>query len=219
MGIQLLGNSGIVADVAGSNFKGLNTHVKPIEFSVGHYRWSGRIVATAAQAANSRILTLRNTGTNLLVPTRLTMRAMQITAGTAQENSLDVYKATSFTATDTTNMSSILASSKRTLNMTAPSLGGGKLNIVTPTGVAAGMTGGTMAMDAAPFATFPFMVAAAATTNAVWGPFDTFDDVNGTHPFVLSPNEGLVVVNRALNVTSYGMAWYLDISWAEVGSY
>lgn len=45
------------------------------------------------------------------------------------------------------------------------------------------------------------------------------DDVNGTHPFVLANNEGLIIENRALNVTSFGVSLYIDFSFAEVTAY
>lgn len=48
---------------------------------------------------------------------------------------------------------------------------------------------------------------------------DAIDDVNGTHPFVLVQNEGIIIENRVLNATSYGIAWYIDFSWAEVAAF
>lgn len=50
-------------------------------------------------------------------------------------------------------------------------------------------------------------------------PTDIFDDVNGTHPLVLAQNEGLVIENRVLNVTSYGVTWYIDLAWCETTAY
>jgi hypothetical protein len=220
MGIQIQGASGTIVEVGGTTFKAAHVHPKPLEYgALGHYRASVRISSASAQAALSRLLTLRNTGTNLIIPTRMTLRAVQVTAGTAQENSIDVYKATSFTVTDTTNVASVTPSVKRTSSMASSS--GGQLRTVTQTGVAAGSTGGTLTLDSVPLATFPYMVSTTAATSntGTWGPYDAFDDVNGTHPIVLAQNEGIVLVNRVLNVTSYGIVWYLDICWAEVTAY
>jgi hypothetical protein len=224
MGVQVQGNSGIVQEVAGTVFRAAHVHAKPLEYAaLGHYRTSVRIVATAAQAANSRIFEIRNThATNLIIPTRLTLRAMQIAAGTAQENSLDVYKATGFTVVDTTNTVIPTTSVKRTATMAAYP-GGAAVRHLTLAGNAAGMTGGTITLDANILGTIPFWVNTAVPTapapNPIYGPYDALDDVNGTHPLALVQNEGLVVVNRVLNVTSYGMVWYIDFSWAEVAAY
>jgi hypothetical protein len=191
---------------------------KPISHgALGHYRTSVRISSTAAQAANSRIFEIRNThATNLIVPTRLLLRALQTTAGTAQENSLDAYKVTGFTAVDTANTVTPTSSVKRA-NMAAYP-GGAAVRHLTLTGAAAGMTGGTVVKDAQFFATLPYNVTTVIGTS-YWGPLDCLDDVNGTHPFVLAQNEGIVIENRVLNVTSYGITWYIDLSWAEVTAF
>lgn len=214
--------SGVGAEVGGTTFRGLHVHVKPLEYgSLGHYRTSVRIVLAAAQAANSRLLELRNThASNLLIPTRLIVRAMQIAAGTAQENSLDCYRLTGFTAVDTTNTVTPTSSVKRTSMAAYPGTSAA-IRHCTLAGAAAGMTGGTLTKDAQFFATLPLLVNAAAPTtpNAYWGPLDALDDVNGTHPFVLAQNEGIDVENRVLNVTSYGMAAFIDLSWADVAAF
>lgn len=223
MGIQVQGNGGTVQEVGGTTFRGAHTHIKPLEYgALGHYRLSVRIAATAVQAANSRIFELRNTATTLIIPTRLTLRAIQIAAGTLQENSLDVYKLTGFTVSSTTNTVTPTSSVKRTAGM-AVFPGGAAVRHLTLAGNAAGMTGFTSTKDANALATFPYMVTAGVATATFtpppWGPYDVFDDVNGTHPLVLAQNEGILVESRVLNVTSFGMGWYLDFSWAEVAAY
>jgi hypothetical protein len=219
MAIQVQGNGGVIADVGGTTFRSLNVQTKPIEYgALGHYRTTVRIASTAAQAANSRILELRNTSaTNLIVLTRLSLRALQTAAGTAQENSLDCFRVTGFTAVDTTNTVTPVSSVKRTSMAAYP--GGAAIRHLTLSGAAAGMTGGTLTKDTQAFATLPYNVAAAIATTTIWGPLDCLDDVNGTHPFVFAQNEGFIVENRVLNVTSYGITWYLDVSWAEVTAY
>jgi hypothetical protein len=217
MSIQIQGNGGTVQEVAGTVFRAAHTHIKPLEYStLGHYRTSVRINSTTAQAANSRIFEIRNThATNLIIPTRLTLRAIQTAAGTAQENSLDVYRVTGFTAVDTTNTVTPVSSVKRTSMAAYP--GGAAVRHLTLAGAAAGMTGGTLTKDTQFFCTLPYLVNTAAPTVAsTWGPLDCLDDVNGTHPFVFVQNEGLIIENRVLNVTSYGITWYIDFSWAEV---
>lgn len=223
MAIQIQGNSGVVQEVGGTTFRAGHSHVKPLEYgTLGHYRTSVRIVSTAVQAANSRIFEIRNThATNLIIPTRLSLRAIQIAAGTLQENSLDVYKVTSFTVVDTTNTVTPVSSVKRTSMAAYP--GGAAIRHLTLAGNAAGMTGGTLTKDTQFFATFPYMVTAGVATATFtplpWGPYECFDDVNGTHPLTLVQNEGIIIENRVLNVTSYGIAWYIDFCWAEVVSF
>jgi hypothetical protein len=197
----------------------LHVALKPIPYdALGHYRTALRINSTAAQAANSRILTLRNThASNLLIPTRLLLRAIQTAAGTAQENSLDVYKATGFTVSDTVNTVTPTSSVMRTTMAAYP--GAAEIRHLTLTGAAAGMTGGTLTKNAQFIATLPYNVAAAINVNAIIGPLECLDDRHGGHPLVLAQNEGLVIENRVLNVTSYGITWYLDLAWCEVSVY
>ncbi len=221
MAIQIQGNGGTVLEVGGTVFRAAHVHIKPLEYgSLGHYRTAVRINSTAAQAANSRLLEIRNThATNLIIPTRLILKALQTVAGTAQENSIDVYKVTAFSAVDTTNTVTPVSSVKRGATMAAYP-GGAAVRHLTLAGAAAGMTGGTLTKDTQFFATLPYSVAAAiGATGAQWGPLDVFDDVNGTHPFTFVQNEGYIVENRVLNVTSYGITWYLDWSWAEVTAF
>jgi hypothetical protein len=212
-----------VGEKASSSTGALHTVQKPLPSSVGHYRYSVRIASTAAQAANSRIFEIRNThASNILIPTRMSIRILQTAAGTLQENSLDLFKLTAFTAVDTTNTVTPVASTKRT-SMSAHAGNGADIRHLTITGVAAGMTGGTLTKDANPLATFPYMVTAGVATATYqppqWGPYDFFDDVNGTHPLALVQNEGIELENRVLNVTSMNVTWYIDISFAIVAAY
>src|SRR6185436_7306610 len=96
--------------------------VKPIPYgSIGHYRTNHRCALVATQAANSRLFEVRNAGTNLLVPTRMLVKWVQTAAHTAAiEDSLDVFKVTSFTVLDNTNTVTPTASVKLTTGMTAP---------------------------------------------------------------------------------------------------
>lgn len=218
MALQIQGNGGVVADVGGSTFRAVNAQIKPIEYgTLGHYRVFQRINSTAAQVANARIFSLRNSSaTVLVIPTRLQIRAIQTAAGTAQENSVDVFRCTGFSAVDTTNTLTPVPSVKRT-SMTAAASAVAQLRSLNPN--AAGMTGGTLVKDTTAFASLPYNVAAAISTTFQWGPVDVFDDVNGTHPFVFVQNEGFEIENRVLNVTSYGITWYIDLTWAEVSAY
>lgn len=213
------GVSGALQGVGAETASAGHVTIKPIPYGVlGHYRTAVRINSTAAQAANSRIFEIRNThATNLIVPTRLSLRALQTVAGTAQENSLDVYKVTAFTVVDTVNTVTPVNTAKRTSMAAYP--GGASVRHLTLAGAAAGMTGGTLTKDTQFFATLPYNVAAAISTTSIWDTGEMLADHQGTHPFALVLNEGLIVENRVLNVTSYGITWYIDFSWAEVTAY
>lgn len=212
-------SSGIGADVGGSTFKGLHVHVKPLEYgSLGHYTYAVRIGSTAAQAANSRLLELRNThATNLIIPTRLQAQVLQTAAGTAQENSIDAYKLTNFSAVDTTNATTPTVSVKRGSMAAAP--GGAAVRHLS--GAAAGMTGGTLTKDSSPFFTLPYNVQTAIQTQPFDGAYVDFVDNDDlwSCPFVFAQNEGFDVENRVLNVTSYGVTWYFKLAWAEVTAF
>ena len=225
MGLQIQGNGGTIAEVGGTTFRSLNTQMKPIEYgALGHYRTAVRIVLTAAQAANSRLFEIRNNhASNLIIPTRLNIRVMQIAAGTAQENAINVFKWTGVAAVDTTNTVTPVSSVKRTTEMAAYPGTSAQVRHLTLAGAAAGMTGGFAATkDTQAFFIGPFWVnTAVPTAPAPNIPYyyDVFDDVNGTHPFALKQSEGLTVENSILNVTTYGMIVYIDFAWADVAAF
>ncbi len=213
---RVLGRDGTSQLEVDANYFAAAVRIKPIPWGVlGHYRVNHRCLLAAAQAANSRIFEVRNSGANLIVPTRLVIKTVQSAAGTAQDNSLDVFKATAFSAVDTTNTVTPTASIKRASMAAAP--GGAAIRGVTIAGAAAGMTGGTLTKDGGAVGQHPISVQAAVQ----WPPVvsDILDDVNGTHPWVFANNEGFEIENRVLNVTSYGVMVYIDFSWAEVTSY
>lgn len=215
--------SGQLAGVGAETSSPLHVTAKPLFHGVlGHYRYSIRVSLVGVQAADSRLWSLRNGGSNLIVPTSLSIGVLQYIAGTAQENGLDLYKATAFTVSDTTNTSTPGGISRaRTGNMTAAP-GNAALRHVTISGVAAGMTGGTMTLSGNIIGAFPFLVNAAVPTtpNAVWGPFDFFKRDNpDVYPFVLAPDEGIVLTNSLLGGAVYGVKVFITVSWAEVTAY
>lgn len=217
MANRLLGATGEAAEV-GAAQRALRMEPRSIEYGLlGHYRLSLRIASTAAQAATSRIFEIRNPSTTvLIVPTMLRLRAAQMASGTSQENSLDCYRVSGFTVLDSTNT-------------VTPTIGGARSGMpihtaavrhLTLTGAAAGMTGGTLVKNSVAFATLPYLL---TTLQANWihGPLNALvvDGDSATHPFVLGEDAGIIVENRVLNVTSYGMIWYLDFAWAETLRY
>lgn len=185
--------------------------------SKGHYRTSSLMTLPNTLAAGARLFTIRNTGTNLLVPTRLTLRAVQAAAGTAQLAIIAAYRLTSFTVSDTTNASSLVSvvvSNQAGYMAAAP----GNAELFVNAAATAGMTGGTLTRDSQPFSVLPVSLTAAANTT-LWQLEALDGAAAGAHPFVLKQNEGIDVENVGLNVTSYGLTLVIDFAWAEVGNF
>lgn len=219
MALQIQGNSGVIQEVAGTAFRAAHTHVKPLEHGAfGHYRTSVRFGLVATQAANSRLFEVRNThATNLIIPTRLSIKWIQTAAHTAAIlDSLDFYKLTAFSVSSTTGTVTPTASIKRA-NMAA-SPGGAAIRHVTVAGAAAGITGFTSTKDTnAAFSIPQMLLLAVPTTGFIqYAGGDLLDDVNGTHPFVLMQNEGFLIENRVLLGAAAGSEVTIDFSWAEV---
>lgn len=210
-----------LAEIGLAAASGLHVTVKPVPWgALGHYRVSVRFAIIAAQAANSRLFSLRNIGANLIIPTRLNVKWLQNAAHTAAiEDSLDVFKLTTFTVQDTTNTVTPTVSRKRTTMGAAP--GNVEIRHLTIAGAAAGMTGGTMTKDGSPFAQLPKWLLLALPTASEVKPdlLDALDDVNGTHPGVFANNEGFEIENRVLLGAAAGSTVIVDLSYVEATVY
>ena len=222
MSIKIAGATGSIAEVGLAVQSAQHATLKPIPYgSLGHYRVNHRCAIVNSQAANSRLFEVRNTSsTNLIIPTRLIIKWMQTGAHTAAiEDSLDVFKVTSFSAVDTTNTVTPTVSVKRGTMAAAP--GSAAVRGVTVAGASAGMTGGTLTKDGGSIGQLPaFFVTTQPTAGIVtWQFLDNFDDVNGTHPFVFSQNEGFIIENRVLLGAAAASSVYIDFSWAEATLY
>lgn len=211
-----------VGEVATGATGALHMTMRPIPASVGHYRVNHRCVLVATQAANSRLYEIRNShASNLIITTRLLTKWMSSSAHTAFiEDSLDVFKCTSFSVVDTTNTVTPSVSAKRTsMAATNASIRG-----VTVAGAAAGMTGGTLTKDGTSVGQHPKILPQTVEATTETSPrtpdvVDHFDDVNGTYPFVFIQNEGLIIENRVVLGAAAGSSVYIDHSFAEVTAY
>lgn len=205
-----------------ATFFSANVSVRPIPYGVlGHYRGTNVCKILAAQAVSSRLFTLRNNGTNLIILTRLNLRWLQNAAHTAAiEGRVDVYRLTGFTVSDTTNTITPIVSLKKTGMAAAP--GGGQLRAVQVAGLAAGMTGGTLTKDGGPFHQHPkWLLLAQPTAGDVPVSMTEACDDNkdGRHPFIFAQNEGISVENAVLLGAAAGSNLYLDFEYVEVAAY
>ena len=208
-----------VGEVATSTTGAQHMVNKPIPSSIGAYRTSIVCTMATTQAANSRLFEIRNTSTNLIIPTRVRVGIMAAgTVTTAYAAQVGLFRCTTFTAVDTTNTVTPTTSVKRTTGMTAYP-GNAAVRHVTLAGAAAGMTGGTLTKDTQALSNAVAWVAtAAATTMPTY--FEMLDDVNGTHPLVLAQNEGFEIENVIVGSGTANVVQVLiDVSWTEVTAY
>lgn len=216
MSIALVGLSGDAVEAGERAASGLHTIVKPVAAD-GHYRVTHRCVLVNTQAANSRLFEMRQpTAGKLLILLGLQLRWLNSSAHTAIiEDSLDIFKVTSFTVLDTTNTVTLTPSLKRT-SMAANAQ---EIRGVTVAGAAAGMTGGTLTKDSGPFAQMAriFNVAVMAgteTTSRLADILNAIEQDPAEHPFVFAQNEGFIVENRVLLGAAAGSSVYVDCSYA-----
>lgn len=220
MAWQLIGENGTVQQVGGSLLRAAHVHVKPIEYTGGHYQTSNKVILLAAQAAASRLFEVRNASTNLLIPTMLTVTVLP-TGPVAVPYLLELsaYKYTGWTVVDTTSTTTPTASAARG-SMSAPP-GNAQIRSLQAAGAAAGMTGGTMGTKASN--AFAGLLAWAASVSANTIPVvKNFlgDTGNGAYPMMFGQNEGFVIENVVLgSATANNVVLLIDFAWCEATSY
>lgn len=189
--------------------------------SRGHYSAGARLALVATQAANSVLFELRNPDSRvLIIPTRVNVRWIQTGAHTAAiEDSIDLYKATSFSVSSTTNTVAATPSLLRGSGMNASPVA--LVKQVTVAGAAAGMTGFTKTNDSTPLSQLPMWLLAAQPTASpiLFNETDLIAGAEDEHPLVLAQNEGIVLQNRVLLGAAAASSVYIDVSWAEVETY
>lgn len=222
MAIQVSGFGGTVADIGGTTFRALHTHVKPLEYgALGHYRTAIKLTMATSQNANSRLYEVRNThATNLLVLTRLFMQAgAGGTINASYMGEWGLWRLTGFSAVDSSNTVTPTSSVKRTTGMAAYPGTSAAIRHVTASGVAGGMTGGTLTKDGNTLATMISpIITVAAGTGAQFR--EMAEDMNGTHPLVCVQNEGWLIENIvAGSGTNNVVHVMIDCAWADVTAY
>lgn len=181
------------------------------------FRVTHRFAIIAQQAANSRLFELRNANTSQLVVIHDFRVDWTQTAAhsNAIEDSLDLFKATGFTAVDDTGTVTLTASEMRT----ASEANAAVIRGVTIAGATAGMTGGTLSLDSGPLLQVPLWLLATLPTA---GPVPTATlrflprSPYGERALTLAPNEGIVLRNRVLLEAAAGSSVYVSCAWSEV---
>jgi len=218
------GVSAALAGIGVESQSALHTTLKPVPVgALGHYRTSHRCALVANQGATTRLFEFRNAhASNLVVLLNLRISWVQTAAHTAAiEDSLDVWRLTSYSVVSTTNTVTPVASKLRT-SYAAVDTAATFIRGITVAGAAAGMTGHTNSKDTAPLFQVPmFLLAAVPTAGPTVSTTYTYapDVAKGEAPLVLAQNEGFLVENRVLLGAAAGSTVYIDCEWAETTAY
>ncbi len=219
------GTSAVLAGVGNEAAKALHVTGKPLPAgSGGHYRCSTRTRLVNTQAANSRLFEIRNPSATLLfvlLKLHIQWFTLATDAHTATiEDSLDIYKATSFSVVDPTG-SPITPLTTKARTSDPSSVVEVRANALA--GLAAGITGGTLTLEASPYAQLGKALLAAPVATAVPPPKDELLLIpelgDAQHPMVFAQNEGLVVANRVLLGAAAASSVYINAQWAEVSNF
>lgn len=219
------GVSAVLAGVGSEAAKPLHVTPKPLPIgSGGHYRCATRTRLVATQAANSRLFEMRNpSATLLMVLLKLHIQWFTLATDTHTatiEDSLDVFKATGFSVVDGTG-SPVTPTTTKARTSDPASTAEVRANALA--GLAAGITGGTITLEANPYTQLGKALLAAPVATAVPPPKDELILIpelgDGQHPMVFAQNEGVVVTNRVLLGAAANSSVLIAAQWAEVSAF
>ena len=218
MAIQLQGNTGVVAEVDGTNYRAMRATLRPIDHgSFGSYRVSGLSGTMAAGlAANSEVFQFRWTdATRICVVTSVIWDGLSgsATAFAAGFAKVDMLIARSWTADGSGGSTLSLAGNNQKMrsSMNTTLVGGSRIAST------AALSAGTKTLDVQAIGQYSAAIGTATSTQ--WMPqFDLFHvDPGGETPLILSQNEGFVV--RATVPATGTWQFGVTVCWTEVGSY
>lgn len=219
MGIQIQGNSGVIAEVWGTGFRGLKTHSLPFEVGAnGAYRKSLLSGTMAAGlAANSEIWQYRWTdATRLGVVHKVILDGLagSATAFTAGFAKVDLMAARAFTASGTGGTAGTLTGNngKVRTSMATTLIGDIRCAATAALGV------GTKTLDTDPIGQISFSVGVVVSTNYLGQVLLCDNDAaHGQYPLVFAQNEGLVA--RATMPATGTWQFGMTAIWAEVDTF
>lgn len=224
MAFQVQGNSGVVAEVAGTTFRALNINAKPVDYgSLGAYIYGGFTgILPAALGANSEIFQFRwSSATNFAVIRKVRISAAVTTtffaAGVPIQ--IDLIKSTAWTVAGTGGTGiTVAALLKRRTNMGNSLMTAGDMRIATTAALGAG----TKTLETLSLST---ILAAAPITASLDGGIIAPNTVlwegevsDGENPLILAQNEGFSIRSVAVPATG---TWQcaITVDWAEVTEY
>lgn len=220
MPIQVQLNNGALIGGGGAAFKAANVHAKPLDYgTLGHYRCVATVALSPLQAVNSRLFELRNTGSNLIVPTLIEAHVTAV-GDVSPDYPLwvSLYGCTSFTAVDTTNTTTPPSMVVRPTGMSA-SPGGAQIRSLSST-FTAGMTGWTATKDSGAHSSALVWMSSASADRPAYARRFVDPDDQATHPPVYAANQGFVIENAQLGPdTSNTVLMVITVAWAEVTEY
>lgn len=211
MAIQVQGNGGTTQEVD-ATFRAARVSLRPAEV-IGYYSVSGASGALTGVAANGPVFSFRNTGSNLILVRRLSIRFVTTTAFTAAQGlDYQLVRANSFTASDSggTALYTAGANKHRTgfTNITsAPDIR------ISSTGA---LTAGTRTLETAG------MGIAGGSSAGVGTSMLTEDLIgydSGDYPLVLAQNEGFVITNGIAMGAAGVIRLQVSVEYAETAAY
>lgn len=217
MALQLQLENGSLIGGGGTVFKGAAVHAKPIDHgSFGHYRGTFALIMVAGQSSGSRLVELRNSASNWIIPTKVEVTVLPIGAvAVPYPLYIGLSRCTSFSAVDTANVGTPSLSPMKSTMPAAP--GGAQVRHVTLAGHASGMTGGTLTKDSGYLSLMAAWMASVSSTSQ-----PVTRDLVGSlrqdmHPLICANNEGFVLEHVGSGSgTANGVIVLIDLAWAEV---
>jgi hypothetical protein len=218
MAIQLQGNTGVVAEVDGTNYRAMRATLRPIDYgALGSYRMSGLSGTMAAGlAANAEIFSFRwSDATRLCVVTSVIFNGLSgsATAFAAGFAKVDMVIARNWTSFGGGGSALTLTGNNQKMRtgMGSPLLGNSNISST------AALTVGAKTLDAQPIGLYSAAIGTATSTQ--WIPqVDLFHaDPGGESPLVLTQNEGFVV--RATVPATGTWQFGVTVAWTEVTAY
>lgn len=224
MGVFIIGNGGVVAEVDGTAFRALRATPRPVDHgALGAFAYGGFTgILPAALAANSEIFQFRWThATNLAVIRKVRFSASVTTtffaAGVPVQ--IDLFKSTAWTVAGTGGTGITPAALlKRRSSMASTAVAAGDMRIATTAALGAGTkTAETLALSSV-LAGGPITASLNGTIIAPGTILWQAEVGDGEHPLVLAQNEGFSIRSVAVPATGTWMA-AINIDWAECTAY
>ena len=211
MAIQVQGNGGTIQEVDAA-FRSARVTLRPMEL-IGYYSVSGSSGALTGVAANGPVWSFRNTGSNLLLVRRVSIGFVTTTAfTTAQGLQYEMFRATSFTASDSGGTALYTVGANKHRN-DFPNVTSAPDIRIASTGA---LTAGTRTLQTAGMGIAGGSSTAVGTSMPIT---DILEQDSGDYPFVLAQNEGFIIANGIAMGAAGVIRLQVSVEYAEVTSY